>query len=90
MGFLQPRVLELLNDDQFDPCQCSRSLRLFPDDRFLRMQLCEWLHQYTEVRSFHANFLLTDEARFEHGNVFNFHSSHYWALDNPHGIREHG
>jgi hypothetical protein len=45
---IPPRLLEVLQEDQFHPYNCSRGAHLFPHDRPLRMQLCEWLwHQHT-------------------------------------------
>jgi hypothetical protein len=52
---------------------------MFPDDRPLRMQLCEWLPQNTSEELFLHNILWTDEACFAHESVFNVHSSHLQA-----------
>jgi hypothetical protein len=65
LGLSQPRVLEVLHDDQLHPYHYSRGAHLFPDDRFLRMQFCEWLrHQHAADELFWHNILWTDEACF--------------------------
>jgi hypothetical protein len=46
LGLSQPRILEVLHDDQLHPYHNSRSAHLFPDDRSLRKQFCEWLQQH--------------------------------------------
>jgi hypothetical protein len=91
LGLPQPRVLEVLHDDQMHPYHYSRSAHLFPDDRPLRMQYCAWLrHQHAADEFFLHNILWTDEACFTREGVFNVHNSHLWARDNPHAIRERG
>jgi hypothetical protein len=40
LGLFQPRVLEVLNEDELHPYHYSQSSHLFPDDRPLRMQFC--------------------------------------------------
>jgi hypothetical protein len=91
IGLSQPRVLEVLYDDQLHPYHYSRSAHLSPDDRPLRMQFCEWLrHQHTADELFFHNILWTDEACFTREGVFNVHNSHFWSRDNPHAIHERG
>jgi hypothetical protein len=46
LGLSQPRVLEVLNDNQLHPYHYSRSAHLFSVDRPLRMQFYELLHQH--------------------------------------------
>jgi hypothetical protein len=65
LGLSQPRVLEVLNDDQLHPYDYSRSAHLFPDNRPLWMQFCEWLrHQHAVDELFWHNILWTDKACF--------------------------
>jgi hypothetical protein len=64
---------------------------LFPDDRPLRMQFCEWLrHQHAAYELFLHNILWTDKACFTRKDLFKVHNSRLWARDNPHTIRERG
>lgn len=59
----QPKVLEVLHDDQLHPHHFSRIPRVFSEDCPLRMKFCEWLHEHTAYELSH-NILCTDEARF--------------------------
>jgi hypothetical protein len=61
----QPRDLEVLQDVQLHPYHYSRSTHLFPHDRPLQVQFCEWLrHQHTADGLFLHSNLRTDEACF--------------------------
>jgi hypothetical protein len=91
-GLFQPRVLKyFMTINCIHTTHYSLSAHLFPDDRPLRMQFCEWLrHQRTADELFLHNILWTDEACFTREGVFNVHNSHLWTRDNPHVIRERG
>jgi hypothetical protein len=57
-GLSQPKVLEVLHDCQLHPYHYSRSAHLFPDDRPLGIQFCEWLrHQHSADELFLHNIL---------------------------------
>jgi hypothetical protein len=90
LGLSQTRALEEFRDDELHPYQHSRSARLFPDDRPLRMQFCEWLyHQHFAEELFSHKILYKGESCFTHKGVFNAHNSHFWARHNPHVFREY-
>jgi hypothetical protein len=55
------------------------------------MQFGEKLrHQQSSHEFFLHNILRTDEACSTREGVFNLHSCHIWARDNPHDIHERG
>jgi hypothetical protein len=90
LGLSQPRVLEVLHDDQLHPYHYLQSAHLFPDDRPLRMQFCEWLRHQHAANEIFLHILWTDEACLTRVRVCSTSTTHLWARHNPHATRERG
>jgi hypothetical protein len=90
MGLSQPRVLEVLHDNELHANHYSRSARLFSGDRPLRIQFCKSLRrQNTADELILYNILWTERKDiFKREGVFDIHNSHLWARDDRPCIRE--
>ena len=85
IGISRTTVLRILHRHQFDPFHISLHQAL--DNEFqIRLEYSQWvLHQ---GHDFMSKILFTDEATFtNHGNV-NLHNMHFWAVENPHWLRQ--
>ena len=53
---------------------------------FIRLEYNQWV--LNQGHDFISRILFTDEATFtNHGNV-NVHNMHFWAIENPHWLRQ--
>jgi hypothetical protein len=62
LGLSQPRVIEVLHDDQLHPYNFLRSALLFPGDRPIQLLFCECLQQHNADKP----FLLTPCGEMKH------------------------
>lgn len=66
----------------------QRVQALQPQDYAARVRFChEMLRRNREVQFFNK-ILWTDESSFRRVGIFNIHNLHYWAVENPHIIRD--
>jgi hypothetical protein len=65
----------------------QRVQALSVEDYAPRLRFCTWfLNKCNRNLLFHPSILFTDEAGFTRDGIINFHNSHMWADENPHGI----
>lgn len=76
-------VWKTLNLSGLHPYHFRRAHVINRNDTPARVALCQWL-----IRNPSANILWTDESLFTRVGLYNVHNEHYWALINPHLIRE--
>lgn len=79
----QSFVWKTLNTNGLHPYHFRRAHALYSNDGPPRIALCQWL-----INNASANILWTDESLFTRVGLYNAHNEHYWALINPHLIRE--
>lgn len=62
---------------------------LYENDYQRRITFCNWL-QLRQLRNenFIKNILFTDESRFTNLGLFNRNNTRYWAIENPHIMRQ--
>lgn len=81
-GVSQYYVWKLLNSSGYHPYHYQPVQSLHDNDGPARIVFCEWL-----LRNINCNILWTDEALFTRIGIYNSRNEHYWALSNPHVIR---
>lgn len=87
-GVSHMSVLRILRRNKFHPYHLSLHQALGGRDFERRMEFCRFALQQLKDDPFFKRVLFTDEATFtNHGNV-NLRNMHYWALENPHWIRQ--
>ena len=86
IGISLTSVLHILHWHQFHPFHISLHQALDDNDFQIRLEYSQWvLHQ---GHDFMSGILFTDEATFtNHGNI-NVHNMHFWAVGNPHWLRQ--
>ncbi|EZA49294.1 hypothetical protein X777_12319 [Ooceraea biroi] len=75
--------------NKFHPYHLSLHQALHGMDFVNRVEFCQWAQQQIRINdSSFDTVLFTDEATFtNHGNV-NLHNMHFWAVENPHWLRQ--
>lgn len=76
-------VWKILNCEGLHPYHFRKVHAIHPEDGPARIQLCRWILDDPQ-----RNILWTDESTFTRVGLYNQHNEHYWALINPHCIRE--
>lgn len=82
-GVSQYYVWKLLNSEGHHPYHYRGVHALNENDPQNRIAFCQWL-----IDNQDKNILWTDEATFTRIGIFNQRNEHFWALNNPHVIRE--
>lgn len=83
----QTTVWNILHDNCYYPYHLQRVQGLLVTDFPHREQFCQWfLQQAITYPGFTSSILFTDEATFTRSGIFNFHNSHLWDMQNPHGM----
>jgi hypothetical protein len=88
-GLFQPRLFEVLRDNQLHAYRYPRSALLFLHDRSLRTKFCGCLrHQHQHFANELSSYNIIEERKLLHTCVFNAHNSHLLTHDSPHSIHE--
>lgn len=75
-------VWKLLNSNLYHPYHFQSVQDLHDGDGPARIRFCEWL-----LANNNNNILWTDEALFTRVGIYNRKNEHFWALNNPHVIK---
>jgi len=78
----------LRNEDMY-PYHFSSVQHLREDDVERRLEFCRWLiFENNRGNTYCSRILFSDESLFTRERLFNAHTMHYWAEENPFVIRE--
>lgn len=82
-------VWRIINEHKMHPYKISLHQELEEGDPQRRIDFCTFaLNKTIEDRTFFNSVLWCDEATFRSTGEVNRHNMHYWAIENPHWIRE--
>lgn len=82
-------VQRILKEKKFHPFKVFLTQQLSDNDFERRLDFIAWFTEYKiEEPNLDSNIFWTDEATFHQNGNVNRHNSHYWAIENPHWIRE--
>lgn len=88
-GISKSSVWNILHGNRFHPFHVSLHQELQPGDLAKRLDFCNWLlNMVDEDENFPLKIMFTDEANFSRDAQVNLHNAHYWAVENPHWLRE--
>lgn len=88
-GVSQRSVLRILKCNKMHPYRVSLHQELHGDDFLHRMNFSLWARELLlEDEHFFHKVLWCDEATFRSNGEVNRHNMRYWAVENPHWMRE--
>jgi len=88
-GLPKSSIQRFLKSNKYHPFKPTLVHHLKPEDYPRRLEFCEWFQNQCNLNpNFPLNVCWSDETRFTNNGIFNKHNEHYWALENPHIIRQ--
>lgn len=82
----QRSIFNVLCDENLYPHHYQCLLCLTIVDYANCMQFCQWIQQHQHLNHIASLNLFPDEASFGRDDMTNFHNTHIWVHNNPHGI----
>lgn len=83
------RIHSFIKRQLLKPFHFQKVQELKPEDLPRRRNFSLWaLEQHNQDFEFLNRFFFTDEACFTKDGIVNLHNLHYWAMENPHVLRE--
>jgi hypothetical protein len=89
IGISKSSVLRILKKHQYHPYHLELHQELHGEDFANRVAFCEWAEE--KIRNdehFFERVVFTDECCVKNNGAVNKHNLHYWAIQNPHWMRE--
>lgn len=88
-GMSKSSILRILKRYHFHPYHISLHQALHGNDFMHRMTFCRWAQDKLQHNNnFFLTVLFSDESSFSNYGEVNRHNMHYWAVENPHWLRE--
>lgn len=85
----QSSVCRILKKHTFYPHRMELHQELYGQDFENRMIFCRWAQgKIDQNPDFFKNLLMTDECTLKNNGQVNRHNMHYWAVVNPHWMRQ--
>lgn len=82
-------VSRILKRHHFHPYHIELHQQLYDRDFENRVTFCQWAQNMIVADpNFFDKVLFTDESCFKSNGLVNRHNMHYWAVENPHWMRE--
>jgi hypothetical protein len=89
VGCSKSSVHNVLRSYKFHPYHVHCHQALNENDFYMRAEYCNWLlTQLDDDPQFTSKVMWSDEAQFDRNGVVNCHNLHYWAVENPHWLRQ--
>ncbi|XP_011874347.1 PREDICTED: uncharacterized protein LOC105565619, partial [Vollenhovia emeryi] len=89
VGVSQATVCRALKAAHFHPYKVTLTQELHNNDEARRMRYCQWLLNVSEENFYFTKYILfSDECTFSNNSTVNRHNLHYWAIENPHWMRQ--
>lgn len=82
-------VGRILKTHKYHPFHIELHQELHGEDFQNRVNFCQWAEdQIARNNAFFNKVLFTDECQFKKNGQVNRHNLHYWAVENPHWMRQ--